>query len=197
MKDRWMTKVYLIISCRSTNMACCSTHLSTRTQSYHLLTKTDNVRGSPQLDSKFLGWDYDMHADTMKWIRTGQWERRAGRTAKSPKDSFHRFSNRACTPPIMHLWLGQEAFFLWRRASTLCLMLCLLELLSYYLDSHLTGNQKDATDSFHMNHRKKSQLTGSVPEGTLISHFKLTLFYATNLLFLVLRFTKIYKAPFP
>lgn len=75
-------------------------------------------------------------------------------------------------------------------------MLCLLELLSSYLDSHLTGNQKDATDSFHMNHRKKSQLTDSFKEATPISHFKVTWFYATNLLFLILRFTKICKASF-
>ena len=176
-------------------MACGSTHLSTHTilPSPH----KDNVRDSPQLGSKFLGWDYDVYADTMKWIRTGQWERRGGKRSKSPNDSFHRFSNHACTRPIIHLCLGQGKFFVWRRASTLCLMLRLLELLSsYYLDSHLTGNQKDTTDSFHMNHRRKSQLTGSLSEGTLIAHFKLTSFYATNLLFLVLRYTEIYKAPF-
>lgn len=98
----------------------------------------------------------------------------------------------------MHLQLGQEEFFLCHKASTLCLVLCLLGLVSYcYLDLHLTDNQKDVTDSFHTNHKKKSELTGSLSEGTMVSYFNLILSYATNLLFLVLKFTKICKALFP
>lgn len=195
MKDRWMTKVYFIVSCCSRNRHVAAL-IWTHTQFF--LIKTDNLRGSPQLDSKFWGWDYDMHADITKWIKTGQWEKRGEKKAKSPNYSFHWLSSHACTPAIKQLQLVQEEFFLCYKASTLCLVLCLLELISHcFLDLHVTDSQKDVTDSFHTNHRKKSELTGCLPEGTVVSHFYLIFSNASNCLFLVLKFTTICKAPFP
>lgn len=112
-------------------------------------------------------WDETMMYMQIPWHELGSDNKKRGEEKGQGPQIIHftGLATSACTPPRTQLWLGQEEFFLWRRASTLCLMLCLLELLSsYYLDLYLTGNQKDATDSFHTNHRKKSQLTGSLSQ---------------------------------